>query len=137
MICGILTVAWIGRLGRILSGDRRTGLWAAFLAAISPALICFSREVRMYALLGLLTCIAWDTLIALRKGPTILRLIFYSLAITALVYAHPLGLLMVVAIVLALSCGASGARPFVESLANPLSDGFAGHRTLDRTLLGS
>ncbi len=101
VVCGVLTVAWIGRLGRILCGDRRIGLWAASLAALSPALIYHSREVRMYALLALLTCAAWDALVALRNGPTFPRLAVYAIALTALMYSDRLGLSMVLALGLA------------------------------------
>jgi uncharacterized membrane protein len=58
VVCGVLTVAlmaWIGRL----AFERRTGLWAALLGAVSPLLVQYSRETRMYAWLTLLTCAAW------------------------------------------------------------------------------
>ena len=101
VVCGVLTVAWVARLGRILSGQPRTGLWAAWLAALSPMLILYSREVRMYALVVLLSCVAWDALLALRHGATFPRLFVYSAALTALMYSHSLGLLMASALALA------------------------------------
>ena len=101
VVCGVLTVAWVARLGRILSGQPRTGLWAAWLTALSPALIYNAREVRMYALLVLLSCVAWDALLALRNGPTFSRLFIYSAVLTALMYSHSLGLLMASALALA------------------------------------
>ena len=43
VLCGVLTVLLVFDLGRV-AFDRRTGLWAAWLAALSPVLIVYSRE---------------------------------------------------------------------------------------------
>lgn len=97
--CGLLTVAVVYAIGRD-AVDRRTGIWAAWLIAISPALVRYSREVRMYAWLVLLTCLAWWLFIRLARsrdpGSTRdrARLAGCSLLMTALAYSHPLGLLM-------------------------------------------
>jgi len=105
-LCGLATVAVVGRLGvRFSGGDRRVGLWASGLAAVSPLLVVYSREARMYAWLTLITCAAWDALLALRGRATAGRLAVYAAAVAALVYSHPLGLLMAGALGLALlSC---------------------------------
>src|SRR5690349_176407 len=47
VVCGVLTVALVGRIGRRAYDDPRTGLFAAWLAAISPLLVLYSREARM------------------------------------------------------------------------------------------
>ena len=47
VLCGILTVALLVRLGRE-SGGRRLGLWAGIAAALSPMLIFYAQEARMY-----------------------------------------------------------------------------------------
>jgi mannosyltransferase len=99
--CGVATVALVGRLGRRMFSDDATGLWAAALAAVSPWLVYYSREARMYAWLVLVTCAAWDALWSLGLGPTPRRLFWYALTLTALVYSHPLGLLMASALALA------------------------------------
>jgi mannosyltransferase len=93
LVCGLVTVGVIGRLGMVLY-DRPTGLAAAWLAAICPPLVAYSREARMYALLTLLTCLAW--LVLLRPGGflTARRATAYVVLLAALAYCHPLGLLM-------------------------------------------
>ena len=56
-ICGVATIGVVFLLAR--SGfDRPTGFWAAWLSALSPLLIYYSRETRMYA---------WLVLIALHR----------------------------------------------------------------------
>ena len=98
VVCGVLTVALIYRLGLRAYGDVPTALWAAALAAVSPMLVVYSREARMYAWLVLVTCLAWDALLNLRDGPTSRRLAWYAAWLAALGYSHPLGLLMIAAL---------------------------------------
>ncbi|MBC7236969.1 MAG: glycosyltransferase family 39 protein, partial [Chloroflexi bacterium] len=52
-LLGSITVLALVALAREVYGDDRTGLLAAALAALAPAQIVYSQEVRMYALLGL------------------------------------------------------------------------------------
>lgn len=92
-LCGILTVLVIDRLGRDLL-DARTGRWAAWLAAISPALVRYSQEVRMYAWFVLVTCLSWWLLIRLRRASGRGRLAALVITQVAMAYSHPLGLLM-------------------------------------------
>ena len=99
-LCGILTVAvvyWVG----LRAFDATTGLWASWLCAISPLLVYYSREVRMYAWLVLVTCLGWGLLFSQRRSPRIGNLVLYGLALMAIAYSHPLGLLMVGALGLA------------------------------------
>jgi mannosyltransferase len=99
-LCGIVTVAlvyWVG----LRAFDRATGLWASWLCALSPLLVYYSREVRMYALLVLLTCLGWGCLFAQRRSPRPWWLGLYGLCLIALGYSHPLGLLMIAALGLA------------------------------------
>jgi mannosyltransferase len=99
-LCGMLTVVlvyWVA--GRAF--DAATGLWAAWLCAVSPLLVYYSREVRMYALLVLITCLAWGSLFAHARTPRPRWLVLYGLCLAALVYTHPLGLLMMGALALA------------------------------------
>ena len=93
VLCGIATVAlvcWIGRL----AFDSQTGLWAAWLGAWSPLLVYYSREARMYPWLVMMTCLCWGLLFSLRDTRSSRRMAAYSLGLTALLYSHPLGLLM-------------------------------------------
>ena len=92
-LCGIVTVAavfWVG----LHAFDRVTALWASWLCALSPLLIYYSRETRMYALLVLVTCLAWGCLFAHARHAARWRLGLYGLCLIALGYTHPLGLLM-------------------------------------------
>jgi mannosyltransferase len=100
VICGVATIILIYQIG-CTAFDRRTGLWAASLAAVSPVLVVYSREARMYAWLVLVSCMCWRLLLALRESFTIGRALSYVLSLTALVYSHPLGLIMLATISLA------------------------------------
>jgi mannosyltransferase len=60
-VAAVLLVAAIYRLGARLF-DRRAGLMAAFIAAVSPFQVYYAQEARMYALLALLGALAvWAT----------------------------------------------------------------------------
>src|SRR5262249_38297623 len=94
LIAGTLVIPVLYELGRELY-DRRTGLIAAGFAAISPLLIWYSQEVRMYefaALFGLLAVLT--QLRAIRNG-TMLNWAAYILATAALLWSHYFGLLLI------------------------------------------
>jgi len=94
LIAGTLVIPVLYALGRELY-DRRTGLIAAAFAAISPLLIWYSQEVRMYmfaALFGLLAVLT--QLRAIRNG-TMLNWAAYILATAALLWSHYFGLLLI------------------------------------------
>ena len=93
VLCGVLTVLLVFDIGRV-AFDVRTGLWAAWLAALCPSLIVYAREARMYAWLVLVTCLCWRLLLALRRSYTTGKAAAYVLGLAALVYSHPLGLPM-------------------------------------------
>ena len=100
VLCGIIMIGlvyWIG----LQAFDATTGLWAAWLCAISPLLVYYSREARMYMWLVLVTCLAWGLLFSLFFSPKPWRLVLYGLSLIAIIYSHPLGVLMVGAIGLA------------------------------------
>lgn len=95
VIAGTLVIPVLYELGRELY-DRRTGLLAAGFATVSPLLIWYSQEVRMYefvALFGLLAVLT--QLRAIRRG-TMLDWAFYILATAALLWSHYFGLILVV-----------------------------------------
>ena len=100
VLCGIATIFLIYQIGSD-AFDARTGVWAAWLAALSPILIVYSREARMYAWLVLVTCLCWRLLLASRRSFTMNKAAAYVVCLVALVYSHPLGLLMTAAILLA------------------------------------
>ncbi len=92
-LCGLLLLAVIYALGRRLLGARAAG-WAVLLAALSPALVWYAGEGKMYALQPLLIALA--LLAAVRR-----RWIWFGLAALAAMYVHVLSpLFLPVAIVL-------------------------------------
>jgi 4-amino-4-deoxy-L-arabinose transferase-like glycosyltransferase len=121
VLCGVVTVGLIYLSGALVFG-RATGLWSAWLAALSPLLVYYSREARMYSWLVLVTSLSWGLLFAIGKARGSERrnradsteevgtqvplqppqqtvsphrlMLAYSLNLTALLYSHPLGLIM-------------------------------------------
>jgi mannosyltransferase len=121
VLCGVGAVGLIYLSGALVF-DRVSGLWSAWLAAISPLLVYYSREARMYSWLVLMTCLSWGLLFSIGKvtrstcrdradsdeparaevmlqppqktGYPLRILLAYSLSLTALLYSHPLGLIM-------------------------------------------
>ena len=94
LIAGTLLIPALYELARELY-DRRTGLIAAAFAAVSPVLIWYSQEVRMYefaALFGLLALLT--QLRAIRNG-TMLNWAAYILATAALLWSHYFGLVVI------------------------------------------
>jgi mannosyltransferase len=70
VVFGVLLIAGCYRLGADLY-DRRVGLLAAFLVAVSPFNLWYSQEIRMYtlgALLGLVSLYCLTKLVGLTKG---------------------------------------------------------------------
>jgi uncharacterized membrane protein len=112
VLCGMATIVLIHQLGRA-AFDSATGLWAAWLGSLSPLLIVYAREARMYAWLVMVTCLCWLALLRLRGSFTTARAAAYVGCLTALVYSHPLGLLMLGTLALA---GWIGVRSCFGSL---------------------
>lgn len=108
VVLGVATVALLVAIGR-LTFDRSTGLWAGWLGAISPMLVYYSREARMYALLVLLTAACWTFLFwSRRSGASWWRTAAYSLCLAAAIPTHPLALLMWATLALASSLDVRG-----------------------------
>jgi mannosyltransferase len=97
VVCGVLTVGLICWIAAQLR-DFRTGLWAAWFASLSPLLLYYSREARMYSWLVLLTTLSWGLQFSLRRsqsrGQRFMVVAAYLICLTALLYSHPLGILM-------------------------------------------
>jgi hypothetical protein len=108
-LCGVLTVFVVERIGR-RAFDPRVGLWAAFLCAISPMQVRYAQEVRMYALLVLETCLAWDLLFLFRESAGLWKQAAFLGCLIALGYTHPLGLFMVAALALGYLVDRAGYR---------------------------
>ncbi len=95
-VCGILTVVVVYRLARASFNDR-TARWAAWLSAVCPPLVYYSREARMYAWLVLLTSLSWLILLSFRRRAEPALYVAYWLLLASLAYSHPLGLFMIAA----------------------------------------
>jgi mannosyltransferase len=96
VLCGMLTVVAVYVLGR-QTFNQATARWAAWLTAVCPPLVYYSREARMYAWLVLLACISWLVLISFRRSARPAQRVGYGMILISLVYSHPLGLFMVAA----------------------------------------
>ena len=93
---GILLVVAVYATGRRAFGET-TARWAAWLSAVCPTLIYYSQEVRMYALLVLLSVLSWMIFLEFRCSARRELLVLYAALLIALVYTHPLGLFMLAA----------------------------------------
>ena len=76
-------VFWLGALW-----DRRMGLAAGLLAALSPPLVIYGQEARMYSLVTLLIALATCFLARLADSQEIKWLWAYSVSMAAALYTH-------------------------------------------------
>ncbi len=100
VVCGVMTVFLVWWIGRLVF-DPVTGLCAAWLSAFSPLLVYYAREARMYALLVMLACLSWGLLFLSGRPAHWWTKGAYALGVAALIYTHPLGLLMAATLALA------------------------------------
>lgn len=124
LIAGTLIIPVLYELGRELY-DRRTGLIAAGLVAISPMLIWYAQEVRMYefaTLFGLLALLMQVR--AIRDPSSMGNWAGYILASAALLWSHYFGLI-VVAVQLLVFVGVLAHRSRAGEHVRPLALGFA------------
>jgi 4-amino-4-deoxy-L-arabinose transferase-like glycosyltransferase len=94
MVAGTLVIPVLYELGRELY-DRRTGLIAAAFAAVSPVLVWYSQEVRMYEFVALFGLLALLTQLRAIRNGTMLNWAAYVLATAALLWSHYFGLLLI------------------------------------------
>jgi uncharacterized membrane protein len=94
LIAGTLVIPVLYELGRELY-DRRTGLIAAAFAAVSPVLIWYAQEVRMYEYVALFGLLALLTQLRVIRNGTMLNWAAYILATAALLWSHYFGLILV------------------------------------------
>ena len=103
LVFGILTIPVIFLIGRQMISNR-AGLLAAFLLAISPMHVHYSREGRNYMLLMLLVMLAMSCVVSMYRRPNMRTGFLSALVFIALVYTHnisifilvPVGLMLVV-----------------------------------------
>jgi mannosyltransferase len=94
LVCGVLAVPVIFRLGRRWMGDRG-GALGALLCATSPYLVWYSQEGKMYALLFLLSMVSTLVYLLALERNRVYWWAFY-LAVTAFsLYVHLLAILVV------------------------------------------
>jgi uncharacterized membrane protein len=94
LIAGTFVIPVLYELGRELY-DRRTGLIAASFAAVSPVLIWYAQEVRMYEFVALFGLLALLTQLRVIRNGTMLNWAAYILATAALLWSHYFGLLLI------------------------------------------
>ncbi len=94
LIAGTFVIPVLYELGRELY-DRRTGVVAAAFATVSPLLIWYSQEVRMYEFVALFGLLALLTQLRVIRNPTMGRWAAYILATAALLWSHYFGLVLI------------------------------------------
>jgi uncharacterized membrane protein len=94
LIAGTLVIPVLYELGRELY-DRRTGLVAAAFAAVSPVLIWYSQEVRMYEFVALFGLLALLMQLRVVRNASMLNWAGYILATAALLWSHYFGLVVI------------------------------------------
>ena len=94
LIAGTLVIPALYELGRELF-DRRTGLIAAAFVTVSPLLIWYAQEARMYAFVTLFGVLALLTQVRVMRSPTVGNWALYILATSALLWSHYFGLLLI------------------------------------------
>ena len=94
IIAGTLVIPALYLLGRELY-DRRTGLVAAAFGTVSPLLIWYAQEARMYAFVTLFGLLALLTQLRAIRNPSMLNWALYIFATAALLWSHYFGLLLI------------------------------------------
>jgi len=123
LIAGTLVIPVLYCLGSELY-DRRTGLIAAAFGAVSPLLVWYSQEARMYSFVTLFGLLAvWTQLRAIRRGRPV-DWAAYILSTSALLWTHYFGLLLIVAQQFIFAGVLIQRRRHGESV-RPLATGFA------------
>ncbi|MBV9310527.1 MAG: glycosyltransferase family 39 protein [Solirubrobacterales bacterium] len=94
LIAGTLVIPVLYELGRELY-DRRTGLIAAGFAALSPLLVWYAQEVRMYSFVVLFGLLALLTQLRVIRNGTTGNWAAYILSTAALLWSNYFGLLVI------------------------------------------
>ncbi|WP_420642993.1 glycosyltransferase family 39 protein [Candidatus Leptofilum sp.] len=96
VIWGVVGIAGIFQLGKHIA-NKRVGLLAALLLAISPFYIWYSQEARMYSFLPALLILAhWALAVAIQKKK-LLPWLLYALLMIAAVATHYFSLFVIIA----------------------------------------
>lgn len=95
-VFGALLIYCIFRIGQLLY-DKTTGLWCAFISAVSLFFIEYSQEARAYMLFALLSCLSMKSYIEIQKGSRTLKYAEYILWTVLLLYSHVYSVFFVLA----------------------------------------
>jgi len=96
VIFGSVSIIAIYALGKLLF-NKRTGIIAALIIAVSVFQIQYSQEVRAYALVALLSIISYHSLIKLTSRRSITYSVLYLVSSILMLYTHYYGLFVIVA----------------------------------------
>ncbi len=116
----LLSLPLFHALGAALFRDRRAGLFAALLSAISAFHVFYAQETRSYALLLLLSVASMHALWRLSTTRRPAHAVAYALATAALLWVHAHALFVVAAqgaFVLAAAAARAGPRPPLRTWA--------------------
>ena len=91
-LAGLLSIPLLFLLARWMFSDR-AGLWAAWLLAVSPLHVHYSREARVYTWLTLTAIVAMLCACALHRRPAAGSVAAAAAALLVLAYLHNLGIL--------------------------------------------
>lgn len=128
-LLGLGTVALLWVVGRRIV-SARAGLVAAFLLAVSPLHVHYSREARNYALLSLAAVLALWAVVRLAERTTVGRGAVLGLALLLLLYTHDIGAVYVAGLglaCLALVSWKPSPRAALVALATALAVVVAGY----------
>lgn len=70
------------------------GVWAALLLAVSPAVLGYADQVRMYSFIAFLMILAWDAVEGWLQQPSLKTSAWLVLTQLLITYSHAVGLLM-------------------------------------------
>lgn len=87
VICGLLFMGVVYKLARLLF-DRKTAILSAYLTAISPLLVFYSRKVRYYSLASFLHLSSLYFFIRLIERRNLINCLFYVLLTAAGLYVN-------------------------------------------------
>ncbi len=97
LLFGVLTIAAIGYLGYLIDG-RRLAVASTLFAAVSPLLIFYSDEARMYSLVSLLAATTLCALVLVERRPGRSTAVLAGLSAAGLVWADYSGVWLLIAI---------------------------------------
>lgn len=96
ILFGVISIGVIYCLGKLLF-NKRAGLFSAFILAVSPFHIYYSREIRMYSLIALLSLTAVYFLVRAMRENKDIHWLCYSISNIIGIYVHPMVILFFIA----------------------------------------